>query len=235
MSNKKILLVDVDSTIPNLALMKLSAFHRSQGDIVGFNVSEPDIVYASVVFKKNKHLVDGLKMFYPDAKIEIGGSGYDLIRWLPPNIEGGCPDYSLYPDIVYSMGFTSRGCIRDCYFCIVPEKEGIYQRHQHPSEFVRHDKVKLLDNNWYADPEWFFETSDWLIDNEVAVDVTQGMDIRLLTPDIAEQLKRLKWWSTIHFSYDSEDYTKDVLDGINVLKSVGIDTKNDCSFYSLLP
>lgn len=68
----KVLLVDVDSKIPNLALMKVSAYHKDQGHEVGFHISEPDLVYASVVFTKHKHRVDGLQFYYPDAKIRIG-------------------------------------------------------------------------------------------------------------------------------------------------------------------
>lgn len=227
----RVLLIDVDSRIPNLALMKLAAWHRGRGDEVGFNVSDPDIVYASVVFKKNKHRVDGLRHYYPDAEIMIGGSGYDLAATLPAEVERLAPDYSLYPGLDYSMGFTSRGCVRNCYFCIVPEKEGKYQRVQHPREFVQHNKVKLLDNNWYADRDWFFETSDWLIKNNVAVDVTQGMDIRLLTPEIAAQLKRLRWWRPMHFAFDDMRSKDAVLKGLDILAAAGIDTKRNVSIY----
>jgi hypothetical protein len=232
---QKVLLIDVDSKLPNLALMKLSAWHKARGDLVGFNVTDPDLIYASVVFKKNRHLVDGLKLFYPDAEIKIGGSGYDLSARLPDEIERMRPDYSLYPDMDYSLGYTSRGCIRNCYFCIVPEKEGRYNwnRSMDPENWINpaFSKVKLLDNNWYADRDRFFETSNWFIDHNLAVDVTQGMDIRLLTPEIAAQLKRLKWCATLHFAFDDERYTQAVLDGIQMLKDAGIDTKNRCYFY----
>jgi hypothetical protein len=211
--------------------MKLSAWHKARGDEVGFNVSDPDIVYASVVFKKNKHRVDGLRYYYPDAEIMVGGSGYDLAATLPAEVEAFTPDYSLYPGLDYSMGFTSRGCVRSCYFCVVPEKEGKYRRVQHPREFVQHNKVKLLDNNWYADRDWFFETSDWLIKNNVAVDVTQGMDIRLLTPEIAAQLKRLRWWRPMHFAFDDIRSKDAVLKGLDILTAAGIDTKRDVSIY----
>lgn len=227
---ERVLLIS-DTPYPNLALMHQAAWYRRGGAAVGFNVSNPTIVLCSIVFKNNRHMADGLRFWYPDARIEVGGSGYDLHKALPPEVERLCPDYSIYPGLDYSMGRTSYGCIRHCYFCIVPEKEGHYQRWQHPREFVRHDKVRLLDNNWYADPEWFFETSDWLISNNVAVDVTQGMDIRLLTPEIAMQLKRLKWCATMHFAFDDEQYTQAVLDGIKVLKDAGIDTRSKCTFY----
>lgn len=73
--NPKCLLVDIDSTIPNLALMHISTWKKSQGYEVGFNVTDPTEVYASIVFDKNKHKADGLRVFYPNAKIDIGGGG----------------------------------------------------------------------------------------------------------------------------------------------------------------
>ena len=101
----RILLIDIDSKIPNLALMKLSAYHRTCNDDVGFDITDPDKVYASVIFRKNKHLVDGLKFYYPNADIIIGGSGYDISVSLPDEIELMKPDYSLYPECDYSIGF----------------------------------------------------------------------------------------------------------------------------------
>ena len=79
-------MIDADSTIPNLALMKISAYHKSIGDTVGFDVEDPDKVYCSIIFKKNRHLADGLRFIYPDAELDIGGSGYDLKKVLPEYI-----------------------------------------------------------------------------------------------------------------------------------------------------
>mgnify|MGYP000936417244 CR=1 FL=1 len=125
---KKILLIDADSTIPNLALMKISAYYRAQGCEVGFNVSDPNIVYSSIVFRKNRHMADSLSFYYPEAEIDVGGSGYDLAKELPPWIESMSPDYGLYPECDYYLGFTTRGCIRRCHFCIVHEKEGDFRK-----------------------------------------------------------------------------------------------------------
>jgi hypothetical protein len=221
----RVLLVDIDSMMPNLALMKLSAWHQMKGDTVGFNTREPDVVYASVIFKKNQHLTDGLKFMYPEAKIILGGSGHSLNLWLPDEIEALCPNYSLYPEMDYSLGFTSRGCIRHCSFCWVPDKEGMlyHKEEMRPQHWVKHSKAKLLDNNWYADRAWFFEMSQWFIDHDVSVDLTQGMDIRLLTPEIAEQLKKLKWWAPIHFAFDDRKYEEKVLSGIQTLRDAGME------------
>ena len=158
----RVLLIDMDSTIANLALMKISAFYKEKGHEVGFNVSDPDMIYASVIFSRNKHLVDGLKFFYPNAKIIKGGSGFDIASKLPDEIEFLKPDYSLYQDIDYNIGYSSRGCNRDCHFCIVPQKEGKFTRWQHPSDFYdeRVDKIIFLDNNILLDKEWFNEVCE---------------------------------------------------------------------------
>ncbi|GAJ01032.1 unnamed protein product, partial [marine sediment metagenome] len=106
---------------PNLALMKLSAYHKAKGDQVflNFPLNRPDITYASCVFTWNAKR----RATVPHGAT-VGGSGIDLKAELLPEVEHIMPDYSLYPGIDSSMGFTSRGCIRKCPWCIVPEKEG---------------------------------------------------------------------------------------------------------------
>jgi len=232
MKNKKVLLVDVDSKIPNLALMKLSAYHKSKGDEVGFNVNDPDKVYASIIFKKHAISPIMLRLQYPDAEVVIGGCGQDLSLTLPDEVEYIKPDYTLY-DMDYSMGFTTRGCIRNCYFCIVPKKEGMIRINQHPKEFhdERFNKIIMLDNNILAKPNWFFEITDWFIKNDLKIDFNQGMDIRLLTKDIAERLYELKRESTWKFAFDSIESKKEVIRGIDLLKDAGINTKQHLSFY----
>jgi hypothetical protein len=227
-----ILLIDIDSKIPNRALINLYSWHKAQGDQVGFNVSDPDIVYASVIFKKNKHLVDGLRSWYPNAEIVIGGSGYDLAKKLPHEIENIFPDYSLYPDMDYSLGFTTRGCIRNCYFCVVPKKEGHIQRWQHPKEFhdPRFKTIQLLDNNWLADREWFFETSNWIIDHDLKL-IENGLDIRLLDQELAEQIARFKMAKPLKFAFDSMADKEAVLKGVELLKAAGVNVRQNVQFY----
>jgi hypothetical protein len=226
----KVLLIDADSTVPNLALMKLSAWHKSRGDQVSFFEPEPDRIYGSVIFKKNKHLLSGIQTFYPNAEIILGGSGHDLKSKLPDEVEAMCPDYSLYPEMDYSLGFTTRGCIRRCYFCVVPEKEGRLVRWQHPSQWVRHKKAMLLDNNWMADKEWFMETSQWFIDNDIAL-MENGLDIRLLDEDRAKRLSEIRWAKPIHFAFDDLADEQAVLDGLKMLDKVGISIRSKVSIY----
>lgn len=231
----KVLLVNVDSKIPNLALMQASAYHKYKGDNVGWHISDPDIIYVSCIFKKNRTKALAIETLYPEAEVYVGGSGVNY-GLLPTEAQKIKPDYSIYPDIDYSMGFTTRGCIRSCPFCIVRAKEGEYGRWQHIKDFYdpRFKKVYLHDNNWTADKEWFYENSQWCIDNGVAVNASQGLDIRLVTPDVADQIAKLKWWANIHFAWDNMADETAVLAGIETLKTAGINVRRDVQFYVLV-
>lgn len=231
----RVRLVDVDSRIPNLALMQISSWHRSQGDITGFDVADPDEVYISCVFSKNAEQARGISTFFPGANVHLGGSGIDNIP-LPEMMQKIIPDYSLYPKNKKSIGFTTRGCIRACKFCIVPQKEGKFHRWQHISEFHNPEfkSVMCLDNNIIADPEWFFINTDYVLENNLKWNPIQGLDIRLLSSDIAERLKATKIDGCLHFAFDNMQDEKAVLDGIGILKDAGINLKHDVQFYVLV-
>ena len=229
-----ILLVDVDSQIPNLALMQLSAWHKSKGDAVGFNTPDPQRVYVSCVFQKNGTMVSGIPKLYPDADVVLGGSGISLDTWLPEAARKIPPDYDLYPS-TYSQGFTTRGCIRKCPFCIVPKKEGKLQRWQHPRDFhdERFSTIMLMDNNLLADRAWFYTVTDWILQENLSV-IEHGMDIRLLTPNIAERLSAMTFDKPMKFAFDSPKDRDAVINGINLLKAAGIDVKRKALFYVLV-
>ena len=231
----KVLLVDVDSKIPNLALMKISAWHKSQGDETGFAIENPDMVYISCVFKKNADQARGISKFYPDAEIDIGGSGIDLKKELPEFIEETKPNYDLYPS-TYSQGYTSRGCPRKCPFCVVPEKEGMIREVQHPSEFhdSRFDTCMIMDNNLFATSnEWQKSVFSWFIDNKIKMLSPQGWDIRLLTMERAKLLKTIRHAGQIHFAWDNLKDEQAVRKGIALLETTGFDLKHRISFYVL--
>ena len=239
-----VLLIDADSTIPNLALMKIAAYHKSRGDNVGFNVIDPDKVYCSIIFKKNRHIADGLRYFYPDADIDIGGSGYDLKKVLPDEIERMTPDYSLYPDNQSYYGFTTRGCIRHCPFCIVHDKEGRFRRlYATPEDALSSimgggnlSRITFLDNNILADKGWFISLCDLLKSRypKLKVDFNQGLDIRLMDDDIASALSSLNPINDWKFAFDMMSYKDSVLRGIRILRDHGIDVKRKCIFYVYL-
>lgn len=237
----RVLLIDVDSKIPNLALMKISAYHKSKGDIVGFGVSDPNKIYVSIIFDKHKRWADGLKFYYPDSIIDIGGSGYDLNKKLPEEIDNCTPDYNLYPNCDRFYSFTSRGCIRNCPFCIVPKKEGKFRTlYDDPkiaienitgNDVNRYDKIEFLDNNILADKNWFLKLCDYLVKLPYSVDFNQGLDIRLIDSETATALSKLKTINCWKFAFDNISYEDSVIKGIKTLNDNGVDVRHTVIFY----
>ena len=217
----KIGLVDVDSKMPNLALMKISAYHKSKGDQVQFYnpmFTDWDIVYMSKIF----NFTDDYKYPVNAKKIYKGGTGYNLQTKLSDEIEKQYPDYNLYADD-YAIGFTTRGCIRDCEFCVVPEKEGKIKPVADIYDFWKDQEyIKLLDNNLTAHKEHFNQIINQLIEEKVKVDFSQGLDIRLITPEKAKLLSKVKLWKQIHFAWDYPEIEKQVREGIGTLKNNGV-------------
>lgn len=235
----KVLLVDVDSKMPNLALMKLSAWHKRKGDTVYLNrCCNPDKVYISCIFSKNRTKALGIaKMF--NCPVKIGGSGVQIQTQLPEEIEHIImPDYSLY-GIRYSMGFTSRGCNRKCPWCIVPEKEGKIKNHAPIDEFYVPcwRKLRLLDNNFLMSPKWYDNLREIII-RKIRVDFNQGLDIRLVDQENAKMLAKCNYSDTrfkrrrLRFSFDLPGMENEVIEGINCLVRAGIKPQH-LFFYML--
>lgn len=204
-------LIDVDCTsYPNLVLMKLSAWHKSQGDTVdllnpddvlgGDSLFNPhDKLIGACVFSKNMRIVEALRAQGAD----VAGCGTDDKRVLPDEIEHIYPDYSLYGITDTAYGFLSRGCPRDCPFCIVAGKEGKQSRKVADlSEWWSGQKeIKLCDPNLLACPERDDLLSQ-LADSKAMVDVNQGFDARLLTKNVIEKMNQIKF-SVLHFAWDN--------------------------------
>jgi len=247
----KIKLIDVDLKyrekkrrgipFPNLTMLKLYAYYMGRGDEVGFNIKNPDKTYISCVFTRNR-LNAIWEVLNAEGEVNFGGSGIRIEENLPDEIEFIKPNYTLYPHWLMdkrgktSIGFTSRGCPNRCEFCLVREKEGRYHRHQHVKEFhdERFKAITLLDNNILADKEWFFEQTNWIIDHKLKLDISQGMDIRLLTGEIAEQLHRIKFIDgQMRFAWDRLELENVVKSGIEMLKEHSINTKRNVSFFVL--
>ncbi len=203
----KIGLIDVDGhRWANLCLMKISAYHKARGDTVEWHDRRKhyDIVYMSRIFT-DTYSKDYTGSIHAD-KIVRGGTGYGLHNHLPNEMEHIYPDYTLYPQFTgTAYGFLSRGCPRGCGFCIVGEKEGKKAvAAADLSEFWSDEKeIKLLDANLLACPDWE-RLLRQLADSRAMVDFTQGLDVRLITPEKVEVLNRVRT-KMLHFAWDNPE------------------------------
>lgn len=243
----RVLLIDADRTrhdrkmikkglkngFPNIALMKISAYHKGKGDEVGFDVSDPEKVYISCVFTWNRDNALSAATLYPTAEIDIGGSGVDLKKRLPVTIGCQRPDYSLYGITDTSYGSTTKGCIRNCYFCIVREKEGPFQISQHPSAFIgkNHKNIVFMDNNILANKEWFLKVCDYVKRQNLKCDFNQGLDARLLDADIAKALSELKPMNHWKIAFDDRSYEEYVKKAIDLMRESGINVRRNLLVY----
>ena len=203
----KIGLIDVDShNFPNLCLMKLSAHHKAAGDQVEWwrPFRRYDIVYKSRVFT-DTYSKDEITVRNA-AQVITGGTGYDTDNALPYDVEHARPDYSLYPQFAgIAYGFLSRGCPRNCGFCIVSGKEGRKSvKTAELSEFWDgQTEIKLMDANLLACPD-HENLIEQLAGSRAWVDFTQGLDIRLVNRDNISLLNRVRT-KAVHFAWDNPD------------------------------
>jgi len=227
----KVGLIDIDSKIPNLALMKLSAYHKQLGHQVELtsplfaNQNEYDLLIASKIF-------DFTPMPILPKDAQVGGSGYDLQKKLINPVEHIYPDYELY-GCDYAIGYTSRGCNRRCPFCIVPKKEGLWKKTGVITDFWRgQSRLMLLDNSINTDEEHFCMVALQLKAGRIEVDFNQGLDIRYLTDRQAHSLKEIRLWKQIHFAWDLVSIEKQVRRGIGILGKAKLKSKS--MFYVLI-
>lgn len=220
----KIGLIDVDGhNFPNLALMKLSAWHKAQGDTVEWwwGFGQYDRVYMSKVFDST--YTQDVEEPINAHEIIKGGTGYGLDNHLPDEVEHIYPDYSLYPKLTKdtAYGFLTRGCPRGCHFCIVAEKEGRAARKVSDlSEWWRGQKyIKLMDPNLLAYKE-HMDLLGQLAESGAWVDFTQGVDARLLNEDNIIKLNKIKI-KMIHFAWDYMEQSDPVLKGLELYKNIG--------------
>lgn len=217
-------LIDVDShNFPNLALMKISAYHKRRGDHVEWwwGFGEYDIVYMSKIFD-NTYTKD-VDEPYNTTKVIKGGTGYGLGNALPDEIEHIYPDYSLYPELTKdtAYGFLTRGCPRHCSFCIVGDKEGLKSRKvANLSEWWSGQRyIKLLDPNITACKDRL-DLLKQLANSGAWVDFTQGIDCRTLTEEIIEALNTVKT-KMIHFAWDFMSQSEAVIKGLKLYNQFG--------------
>lgn len=254
----------MDSIIPNLALMKFPSYYIPKGHEVGFYIDDPDKVFISVIFPKNRSQALGIKKtkeLQYNCPVIIGGTGYRYNVKLPREIEFSKPDYSLYKvcnkcghtwiekkprschckdnkrvPMFYSMGFTSRGCVRNCSFCIVRKKEGPLTEWDDLHNFHTNgfDTIMLLDNNLLAcdfpvcgacigsPKQYYWEyILDYFINNKLKL-WEHGLDIRYVTDEKAQILSRVKPFRQWHFAFDSYQVEKSFRKGMEILLNNGI-------------
>jgi hypothetical protein len=214
----QVLLLNIDSKLPNIALKKIEMWHKQQGDEVIWDIpmllGTTDRAYASCIFTKNANVVANYKGLYPE--LIAGGTGYDLTVKLPPEIE------AMKPKINY--GFTTRGCIRNCPFCFVPKAEGyiravgdIYDLWDGESK-----SLTLLDNNILAIPEHFEMICQQLIKEHLSVDFNQGLDIRLVTLKVCEWLQALKIKSELRVAFDFPELEAVIREKVTLIRQYKI-------------
>ena len=234
----KIGVYDVDSKIPNLALMKISAFHKNQGDEVEMYsplfTDDYDKIYASKIFDFS----DGSGLI--PERMEIGGTGYDMHKNLPDEIEKMVPDYSIY-NYPHNIGFTMRGCRLKCSFCVVPKKEGGPKPNNTIDEIWTQrdsDFVMLLDNDFFGNPEWEKRIEE-INKYKLKVNFSQGLNIRNIKPDQAAALNSVKFRNShdtakqVYFAWDDARHEKLIHKGIQTCIDAGI-KPSQMAFYVLV-
>jgi hypothetical protein len=232
-------ITQLDGKLPNLALMRLSAWHKSQGDEVHFyrsierQLGEPEYgaVYGSAIFSFTSAKLARFLVQWPDAI--VGGTGTDssaTVEDIVPTQFGGL-DYDLWPDFSASLGFTQRGCRLACEFCVVPQKEGkpkavatiadIWRGQGHPKH------IHLLDNDFFGNPEWRERLAE-IRDGGFKVCFNQGINIRILTNEIARELATIEYRDDafgrrrLYTAWDNVGDERIFFRGVDRLEAAGI-------------
>jgi hypothetical protein len=218
----KILIINIDSKLPNIALKIIEAYHKRLGDEVIWDypliANQVDKIYVSCIFDWNKHKAVEWERY---GNAIIGGSGYAIKKTLPEEIE--------QTPLKINYGFTTRGCIRKCPFCIVPEKEGRIRSVADVYDIWdgKNKDIVLLDNNILALPEHFKLVCGQIKKEGLKVDFNQGLDHRLLTEEIVCILKSIRTFD-LRFAYDSPE------NKTTVERAVGLLNGLSCMWYVLV-
>lgn len=213
---------DSDKTcFPNFALMKLSAYHKAAGDEVEWwnPLEHFDKVYSSKVFTFTSE-----EPMLPEDVVK-GGTGYGIYTDLPDVVDNMIPDYSLFPKVNHAIGFLTRGCIRNCPWCVVQKKEGMIRPYREWHEVKRPDSrdMVLMDNNVLASAWGLGQIEDMIKSKaDVRVDFNQGLDARFITGDISKLLSQLKWIRHIRMSCDTDEMLDVVLRAVYRLGDNGV-------------
>lgn len=223
----KVWLVDFDGKMENLALMRLSTWHKHQGDDVILKVISkgrrlsglesvypqffdlPDKVYISCLFRWNADMAHILKNQW-DGRAELGGTGVDIAKTLPIDVATSEPDYSLY-GFNRAVGFISRGCINRCPWCVVWRKEGKLNRVSSAESVVgNYPEAIFLDNNFLA-LSGHEDDLSWVAATGTRIDFNQGLDAKYVTPSNAKLMAQCNWLAGPRLALDA-DARQDVVE-----------------------
>jgi hypothetical protein len=240
----RVRLTQIDGSLPNLALMKLAHWHRAIGDEVHFSRSvdrelfEPDYerVYGSVLFDFSGDRLARFKTAWPEAIVGGTGAGLDLLAATVEDLIGRQYehyDYSGYPDFKESIGFTARGCRLNCGFCCVRKKEGKPRVTNTIGDIWRGDpwpkKLRLLDNDFFGQPRecWSARIRE-IREGSYRVNITQGINIRLIDDEAAEALATIEYRDTkfqrrkLYTAWDNLKDEEVFFRGVDRLQRAGI-------------
>lgn len=236
-------LTQLDGALPNLALMKLSHWHRENGDAVVFTRSiEPrvterpyDLVYGSAIFKFSAERIERFLRHWPQAIIGGTGTAAPITVEHVIGEDHRGVDYSGYPDFKESIGFTQRGCRLKCKFCVVPAKEGkprgvstvtdIWRGGSHPK------KLHILDNDFFGQPEWHARISE-IREGGFRVCLSQGINVRLINDESAAALATIQYRNTkfnkrrLYTAWDNLGDEKIFFRGVDTLERAGVPPKH---------
>lgn len=245
-------LTQIDGKLPNLALMKLSHWHKERGDSVYFTrhitkdmfESEYDIVYGSAIFTFSQKHIDRFMVNFPNAI--LGGTGTwnknlpetsfmaDIGKTVESEIIGGeyeHYDYSIYPDYQWSIGFSARGCRLRCGFCVVPQKEGKPRSVNSIYDIWRDGTDKnicLLDNDFFGQGETLQKRIDEILEGGFKVCFNQGINVRLIDDNAAYWLARIPYYDDqfktrrLYTAWDNFKDEEIFFKGVNKLEDAGV-------------
>lgn len=222
----------VDSNYPNLALMKISSYHKARGDNVEWY--NPLCSYDKVYIAKVFSFTPDYGYYINADQVEKGGTGYDIKKVLLPEIDRMIPDYDLYNvDKNLAYGFLTRGCPNHCKWCVVPKKEGNIATYMDIEEIAVNGRknIILMDNNILAS-DYGLQQIEKIISMGVRVDFNQGLDARLVTDDIARLLARVKWIKRIRFGCDTPGQIAECERATALIDKYGY--KGEYFFYCIL-
>ena len=238
----RVLLLQVDGKLPNVALMRIAAHHRALDDSVELRrtptvasihrdlFDRHDRVYASAIFERSRPVADRIREVYPGAV--VGGTGVDLATTLEGvGVTTLDQDYSVYPGFSASIGFTQRGCRLRCPFCVVPAKEGAVREEQTIASLWRGDPhprhLHLLDNDFFGQPRWQERVAE-IRDGGFRVCFSQGINARVIDEEVATAVASVDYRDDsfkvrrVYTAWDSARDEARLFRGLDLLVAAGV-------------